>query len=180
MGFNWMPRSTPHRADWRVVADTWTDGPAQLTEPRLKRAFPRVAAVHEQDSAQLAVNAEPRLGGDLQHRAPADGLPCGRQRAHLVASPSADAAGTADKIAFVERNRRRARSCQCCRAQPIRPDEARSNRHVPTHLAVELGEIERAAEPTARPSGRVHSPRIPGADRAAAPPYCVRNQIREP
>ena len=84
---------------------------------------PHIAAIDEQDTTQFASDPEPRFGGHLHHRPAADRLPCGAQRADLIASPAAYAARAAYEIPLVKRNLGRVGPGKRTGSNAVRPHE---------------------------------------------------------
>src|SRR5689334_509698 len=90
------------RSDRRLVAEPGADRVAEIAQHEAHRLRPDVAAVEEQDAAEIAVQPRAQLLAEREHAVAADREPRFAQRAHLEASPSTDARGAAEEIALGE------------------------------------------------------------------------------
>src|SRR5690606_3497487 len=85
------------RADRRQVSKPRTHRHAQIAEIEVPRLRPDVAVVDEADGADPVGDRHAHLARPFEHREAADREAEAAQRAHLVASPAADARGAAEE-----------------------------------------------------------------------------------
>src|SRR5262249_28468015 len=90
-------------ADRRLISETCPDGVAPIAQIKAGRSGPQVAAIEKAHAAEVAGQHGPQFLAEPQHAVAADRF-ARYKRADFVASPSADARGTAEKIFLPERD----------------------------------------------------------------------------
>src|SRR5262245_15715334 len=91
------------RTDRRLVAQPRSDRVAKIVELDPERLCPDVAGIEEEHGAEAAAERGAKLLAEQEHAVAADRQSRSAERAHLVASPSANAGGATEKVLFRKR-----------------------------------------------------------------------------
>src|SRR4051812_25770349 len=121
-----------HGTDRRLVAEPGARRIVQIVQSHAPVFCPHVAAVHEHDPPEAAVQGTAQLGTEREHRVAADRQPRAAERAHFVAAPPADAGGTAEEKFLGKRHLRgvAARRVDVAELQTIRQHDPLADRQV--------------------------------------------------
>src|SRR5262249_2163037 len=95
-----------NRSDRRLISQTGADGVAQVVQSNVPRFRQNVAPVQKEDAAEFSAERPTQLGREGKHAVAACGQTRFCQRADLIAPPSTDAGGAAEKEELPERHLR--------------------------------------------------------------------------